>query len=106
MADWLEDMTHRTNKPLLFGAVSVDNPGEPEERWRNGAFLVDPATGVQYPGYAKRKLVPFGEYIPLRPRARLAGEIRAHRRRLRPRRIRRCRSICPRARITPCQSAC
>lgn len=66
MADWLEDLAHRANRPLLLGAVSVDNPGEVEERWRNGAFLVEPAGGVQYPGYAKRKLVPFGEYIPLR----------------------------------------
>ena len=29
--------------------------------------MVSPATGLAQPGYAKRKLVPFGEFIPLRP---------------------------------------
>ncbi|MFI5335658.1 MAG: apolipoprotein N-acyltransferase [Opitutales bacterium] len=66
MALWLESVSHRTGKPLLLGSVSLDRPGTPGEQWRNGAFTVDPIAGVQYPGYAKRHLVPFGEYIPLR----------------------------------------
>ncbi len=64
---WLESIAHRTGKPLLLGTVSVDQPRTPEEQWRNAACVVDPAAGVQYPVYAKRHLVPFGEYIPLRP---------------------------------------
>lgn len=69
VAEWLASMAQRTGKPLLLGCVSVDNPDEAAGlwRWRNGAFVVDPVAGVRHPGYAKRKLVPFGEYIPLRP---------------------------------------
>ena len=66
MAEWLESLARRTGKPLLLGAVSVDHAGTIGEIWRNGAFIVDPVDGVQYPGYAKRRLVQFGEYIPLR----------------------------------------
>ena len=66
VAAWLTSIAHRTGKPLLLGSVSVDNPGTAGEQWRNGAFTVDPVAGVQFPGYAKRHLVPFGEYIPLR----------------------------------------
>ena len=66
MGEWVESLAKRTGKPLLLGAVAVDQPNTPDEIWRNGAFLVDPVTGVQYPGYAKRRLVQFGEYIPLR----------------------------------------
>ena len=66
MTEWVESVARRTGKPLLLGAVSVDEPDTPAERWRNGAFIVDPMHGVQYPGYAKRRLVQFGEYIPLR----------------------------------------
>jgi len=65
---WLESMAQRAGRPFLLGAVSTDQRGvAPVEIWRNGAFVVDPAKGLQEPGYAKRKLVPFGEYIPLRP---------------------------------------
>ena len=66
VAEWLASVAHRAGKPLLLGCVSVDQPGTPGEQWRNGAFTVDPNAGVQYPGYAKRHLVPFGEYVPLR----------------------------------------
>lgn len=66
MDEWVASVARRAGKPLLLGAVSVDNPGSSDELWRNGAFVVDPKAGVQYPGVAKRHLVPFGEYIPLR----------------------------------------
>ena len=64
---WLESVAKRTGKSLLLGSVYTggDDPAVP--LWYNGAFVVDPVRGVRTPGYAKRKLVPFGEYIPLRP---------------------------------------
>ncbi|MBI2498587.1 MAG: apolipoprotein N-acyltransferase, partial [Opitutae bacterium] len=64
---WLESVAKRTGKPLLLGSVYTggDDPAAP--LWYNGAFVIDPVKGLQPPGYAKRKLVPFGEYIPLRP---------------------------------------
>ena len=64
---WLESVAKRTGKPLLLGSVFTGGSGPAEPLWYNGAFVVDPLRGVQFPGYAKRKLVPFGEYIPLRP---------------------------------------
>jgi apolipoprotein N-acyltransferase len=64
---WLESVAKRTGKPLLLGSVFTERANQPDERWYNGAFVVDPVKGLQAPGYAKRKLVPFGEYIPLRP---------------------------------------
>ncbi len=66
VADWLNSVSHRTGKPLLLGSIFTEGNGAVEQ-WYNGAFVVDPNKGLQEPGYAKRKLVPFGEYIPLRP---------------------------------------
>ena len=64
---WLESVAKRTGKPLLLGSVYTGGTDPAAPLWYNGAFVVDPVKGVQSPGYAKRKLVPFGEYIPLRP---------------------------------------
>ena len=63
---WIESVARRTGKPLVLGAVFTRGAGEGEE-WFNGAFLADPVAGLQEPGYAKRKLVPFGEFVPFRP---------------------------------------
>ncbi|MFZ5495806.1 MAG: apolipoprotein N-acyltransferase [Verrucomicrobiota bacterium] len=63
---WLELLARRTGKPLLLGSVAADMPGDAPDTWRNGAFVVDPVTGLAEQSYAKRKLVPFGEYVPLR----------------------------------------
>ncbi len=64
---WIESISKRTGRPLLLGSISVGQAGTADEQWFNGAFVVDPVKGLLLPGYAKRKLVPFGEYIPLRP---------------------------------------
>ncbi|WP_438481561.1 apolipoprotein N-acyltransferase [Oleiharenicola lentus] len=67
VADWLGSVSKRAKKPLLLGSVYTEGVGDADQRWFNGAFIVDPETGVSGDNYAKRKLVPFGEYIPLRP---------------------------------------
>jgi apolipoprotein N-acyltransferase len=64
---WLESVAQRTHRPLLLGTIYTDPPGTAVPRWFNGAVVVDPVTGVSPDVYAKRKLVPFGEYIPVRP---------------------------------------
>lgn len=64
---FVEDLAHRANAPLLLGSIGIENLDQPNERWLNAAFVVDPVTGLQDSYYAKRHLVPFGEYVPLRP---------------------------------------
>jgi apolipoprotein N-acyltransferase len=64
---WLESVVKKTGKPLLFGSVATEIPGLDPEVWHNGAFLMAPVTGLARESYFKRKLVPFGEYVPLRP---------------------------------------
>jgi apolipoprotein N-acyltransferase len=64
--DWLETLAKRTGKPILLGSVAADMPGDAPDTWRNGAFVVNPVTGLSERSYTKRKLVPFGEYVPLR----------------------------------------
>lgn len=63
---WLARISRDSRVPLLAGVVVVDGSG-PDEEWFNAAIVVDPENGVQPARYAKRHLVPFGEYIPLRP---------------------------------------
>jgi len=65
--DFVESLARRARAPLLLGSVAIENFRQPNEEWYNGVFAVDPVTGVQTTYYAKRHLVPFGEYVPLRP---------------------------------------
>ena len=64
---WTEALVARAKVPLLLGSIAVENRGQPTEAWYNGIFAVAPDQGVQTEYYAKRHLVPFGEYVPLRP---------------------------------------
>jgi len=64
---FVEQLARRAGRPLLLGSIAVEGRGGPDESWFNGAFLVTPTEGVAASYYAKRQLVPFGEYVPLRP---------------------------------------
>ncbi len=64
---WLESLVKRAGKPILLGVVRTEEQGAAGELWHNSAVVVDPSTGLQPAPYNKRKLVPFGEYVPLRP---------------------------------------
>jgi apolipoprotein N-acyltransferase len=64
---WTENLVAKTGIPLLLGSVAVENPGQSDETWTNSAFVVEPQTGLQSRSYAKRHLVPFGEFVPFRP---------------------------------------
>lgn len=64
---FVESLSAHARTPLLLGSIAIEHNGQPDEQWFNAAFLVDPKTGLQSAYYAKRKLVPFGEFVPLRP---------------------------------------
>lgn len=67
MQAFVESLAKRTGIPLLLGSIAVENPRTDKEAWYNGAFAVTPEGGVAASYYAKRQLVPFGEFVPLRP---------------------------------------
>jgi apolipoprotein N-acyltransferase len=67
MRRFVEDLSARTKAPMLIGADAIEDRGPKGERFYNAAFVVDPQVGLQTAYYAKRRLVQFGEYIPLRP---------------------------------------
>jgi apolipoprotein N-acyltransferase len=64
---FVESLSARANAPLLMGSIAIERLNQPDEAWFNGVFVVTPKNGLQTGYYAKRHLVPFGEYVPLRP---------------------------------------
>jgi len=57
----VERWVNEIGTPILMGNLAEDLE---TEFWSNGAFLVEPDTGLSEQWYAKRELVPFGEYVP------------------------------------------
>ena len=57
----VERLVDEVGKPILMGNLADDAESG---KWSNGTFLVEPDTGLSSKYYAKRELVPFGEYIP------------------------------------------
>ncbi|MFP4673685.1 MAG: apolipoprotein N-acyltransferase [Opitutales bacterium] len=57
----IEAWSDEIGKPILMGNLAFDHN---TERWTNGAFLVEPGSGLSEDDYSKRNLVPFGEYVP------------------------------------------
>ena len=64
---FVESLAREAKAPLVLGSIAIEHPREPNEQWFNGAFVVSPTSGVQRDYYAKRHLVPFGEFVPWRP---------------------------------------
>lgn len=67
MQSHAEELSSRLGIPILCGNVArEDEVDENGNRWYNAVFTVHPETGVYLEDYyRKRRLVPFGEYVPL-----------------------------------------
>ena len=67
MQEWADDLTRRLGIPILMGNIARETiPQTGEVRWYNAVLYASPETGVDVEHfYAKRRLVPFGEYVPL-----------------------------------------
>jgi apolipoprotein N-acyltransferase len=67
MRAWVDALARETGIPMLIGNIAIE-PGDADggQRWYNAIFRVDPQGGADTRTYyAKRHLVPFGEYVPL-----------------------------------------
>ncbi len=61
MRAWTEGLAAEMGAPLFIGSLGIGG----EDDWFNGIFAVDPEEGLLPEHYRKRKLVPYGEYVPL-----------------------------------------
>lgn len=64
---WVETLSSDLDTGLLVGNMARESDGLGKAaKWYNTVFYIDPDTGVDTKAYyAKRRLVPFGEYVPL-----------------------------------------
>jgi len=60
-------LSAQAHVPLLIGSMAVVGTNAAGSKAFDAAFVVTPDLGVQTDYYAKRHLVPYGEYVPLRP---------------------------------------
>jgi len=58
---WFEGLSAIAGKPLVFGGIF---PGEKPETYFNSVHVIYPKSGLAPEFFAKRHLVPFGEYMP------------------------------------------
>ncbi len=61
MQRWIESLSRETKIPILMGNMAYNFS---DSSAQGGTFFVSPNTGLNKEFYAKRKLVPFGEYVP------------------------------------------
>ncbi len=66
LREWTEAFANELGTPILMGNLARELDADGNVAWYNGIFFVDPETGLDAAYYKKRKLVPFGEYVPLR----------------------------------------
>ena len=65
MKDWCESLSRETDLPFVMGNMAEIPQENARSLYYNGVFTLRPDTGLSGTFYAKRKLVPFGEYNPL-----------------------------------------
>lgn len=58
---WMQSLTDKLKTPFLMG-----NMAKEKTVWRNTITSISPVTGLTDNYYSKRKLVPFGEYNPVK----------------------------------------
>lgn len=61
--DNIEELSRKTDSVLLVGTFGTD---ENEDKLANSIMEVDPGQGFTGEVYVKRRLVPFGEFVPMR----------------------------------------